>query len=161
MKSLVVAIGLTGLSVSTVMGAPSFILCHAPEKESIVLELDAHLFEDITLSCVAGGEFVYDMTPCAPDGGYGLSAPTGSAALVEVVYRWQDYGDHMGGVTAFSASPSAYRFEGGFMYDSYETAWTLEVSRLTGAATLSIVDEDGPFEPGEVGYSCSAVDRKF
>jgi hypothetical protein len=33
-----------------------------------------------SLNCISGS-FISDMTPCAPDGGFGLSYPTGDASL--------------------------------------------------------------------------------
>lgn len=163
---LVLSLLLACLMASTPVAAASFILCTAAEKEDIVLELDSMEFEGQTLSCISGGDFIYDMTPCAPDGGYGLSYPTGSAGLLAVVHRWQDYGDHSGGVVAFTSSASSYSFQGGFTYpgSGYTDAWSFDVSRLTGVAELSIVQEDE--EDGAVGrsselYSCEAVEQKF
>jgi hypothetical protein len=160
--ALFVALGLTGPAA-----AQSFILCTAPDKEDLVIELDSMIFEGETLSCLrGGGGVIYDMTPCAPDGGYGLSYPTGSAGLLKVVHRWQDYGDHMGGVASFTASETEFRFEGGFMFpdSGYSEAWSFTVSRLTGAGDLAVVQEVE--EGGEVGrshdqYNCAAVSRKF
>lgn len=146
--------------------AASFVLCQAPDKEDIVIEQDAEKFGEHSLTCISGGGFVVDMTPCAPDGGFGLSAPTGSASLVGVVTRWQDYGDHSGGVVAYSESASSLSFHAGFHYpgSGYQDAWSFEVSRLTGKGELAIVQEVE--EDGAVGwsydeYACKPASQKF
>lgn len=146
--------------------AASFVLCEAADKPNIVIEQDAETFGEYSLACLSGGNFIVDMTPCAPDGGFGLSAPTGSAALVDVVMRWQDYGDHSGGVVGYSASPSAYSFQGGFIYpgSGYHDAWRFEVSRLTGKGELSIVqevEEDGAVGWSYEEYDCKPATQKF
>jgi hypothetical protein len=145
--------------------ASSFILCKSSQLNDVVLELDATTFEGTSLSCLSG-DFVSDMTPCAPTDGFGLSAPTGGADLVKVVNDWRQYGTHVGGVVGFSASSSTYRFQGGFHYPSsgYQEAWTFEVGRLTGEGTLSIVQEVE--ENGSVGrsldsYRCEAASKRF
>jgi hypothetical protein len=147
--------------------AAQFVLCEAPDREDIIVELDSVAFEGRSLTCIKGGNGFYtDMTPCAPDGGYGLSAPSGSAALVRVVDRWQEYGDHLGGVVAFSSSPSSYWFQGGFMSPSsgFSDQWSFEVSRLTGKAILSVlqeVEEDGARGYSADEYNCVAASQQF
>lgn len=156
-----VAIALSAVVVMTGPSvAASFVLCQAPDKEDIVIEQDAETFGNHSLTCISGGGFVVDMTACAPDGGFGLSAPTGSANLVEVVMRWQDYGDHSGGVVAYSESASVMSFHAGFHYpgSGYQDAWRFEVSRLTGKGELAIVQEVE--ENGAVGWSYEEYDCK-
>lgn len=155
------AIALTALLATTEHSfAASFVLCQAPDKEDIVIEQDAEKFGEHSLTCISGGGFVVDMTPCAPDGGFGLSAPTGSASLVDVVMRWQDYGDHSGGVVGYSESSSSLSFHAGFHYpgSGYQDAWRFEVSRLTGKGELAIVQEIE--EDGAVGWSYDEYDCK-
>ncbi len=77
--------------------AKNLLLCKAPGQRDVTISLQDQQFRDRTLDCIPG-DFVSDLTPCAPPGGYGLLAPTGSAPLGQVVNRWQDYGDHSGGM---------------------------------------------------------------
>lgn len=154
-----------GATAQTSAGA-SFILCEAPDKADIIVELGARDFDGVELSCLSGGDFIVDMTPCAPEGGFGLSAPTGSASLIGIAHRWQDYTDHSGGVVGFYSTPSAYRFNGGFAFpgSGYTEAWSFEISRLTGVGDLSVVQDVE--EGGEVGrsqdrYTCAPAAVQF
>jgi hypothetical protein len=145
--------------------AEAFLLCSAQGKSDLVLEIDAVAFnEDVVLSCVSG-DFIADLTPCAPDGGFGLSAPTGSSALVGVVYRWQDYADHTGGVVFYQSSPSEYVFSGGFaFFGEYREEWTVSVSRLTGSALVSLSrgsSANGQVDVSREEFDCQAAMRKF
>src|ERR1700693_193284 len=74
------------------------ILCENAGKPNVVITLGAKRQFGRILNCISG-DFITDLTPCAPNQGFGLSAGTGSAALVAVVNRWQDYATHLGGVT--------------------------------------------------------------
>jgi cytochrome bd-type quinol oxidase subunit 1 len=83
------------------------------------------------------------MTPCAPEGAFGLSAATGSAALVAVADRWQDYMDHIGGVASHFVAADKMAFSGGFNGPSsgYVEIWSFTVSRITGKAELKVKDK--------------------
>jgi hypothetical protein len=69
------------------------ILCEIAGKPNVVITLGAKRQFGRILNCISG-DFIVDLTPCAPNQGFGLSAGTGSAALVAVVNRWQDYATH-------------------------------------------------------------------
>lgn len=115
-----------------------FIQCTQPNSEKIVnIEIAARLFQGSSLNCISG-DFVVDMSGCAPDGGYGLHISTGSAALERVVMRWQDYTDHFGGVVSNSVSPTQIRFTGGFHFpgSGYREKWSFSIDRLTGLGAL-------------------------
>lgn len=110
-----------------------------------------------TLSYITG-PMVADMTGCAPTGGYGLSAPTGSVPLIGVVDRWQDYGDAPGAIVGFNMSANALGFEAGHMSDGgYKSYWRFEVNRLTGMGTLK---EDDPEQP-PVAFTCVKMTPRF
>jgi len=109
-----------------------------------------------------------DMTPCAPDGAYGLSAPTGSAELVGVVDRWQDYTNHSGGVVSHFANSETIYFTGGF--NSPDTGltdkWSFTVNRLTGHAELKELPGHSPYSSEQlrelsqvkpVSYMCHEI----
>ncbi|UHC17840.1 hypothetical protein LRS73_08245 [Methylobacterium currus] len=112
------------------------------------------------LSCIKG-DFIADMTPCAPKGGYGLSYPTGSASLAQVVDRWQDYADHLGGIVGYAADASSLQFDGGFYSPNHKKRgawgdhWTFKVDRLTGKAMLT--QEGKP----DIGYVCAKAKPRF
>ena len=74
-----------------------------------------------------------------------------------VVDRWQDYGQHLGGITNNGVSDTEIYFSGGFNSPSsgYEKKWTFIVSRLTGNAQLNESGQD------ETSYQCSKVSKKF
>lgn len=97
------------------------------------------------------------MTPCAPDGGFGLSAPTGSASLVAVVNRWQDYADHSGGVVGHYVTTDKLSFSGGFngLSGGYKEEWTFVASRVTGSAELRQKDK------APVEFACNKAAQKF
>lgn len=134
------------------------ILCSSPGSHDVVISINSTQFSGVVLSCVHGN-FIFDMTPCAPVNGYGLSAPTGDARLVGVVRDWHDpaYTTHSGGVTRFAADNSRYQFVGGFMWPSkgLEEVWRFEVNRFSGSATLA--------QRGKASqiYSCKKAQPRF
>lgn len=145
---------LAGLSSGAL--AETIVRCTSPQADAITLDLGAREMLGRVVGCI-DGSFVADMTPCAPDGEYGLSAPTGAAGMVEIVQRWQDYGNHSGGVVTHFTTPTEIYFSGGFMYDSsgYTDHWSFQVDRLTGKGELRLEDGEG------ASYECAALDRKF
>ena len=87
---------IASLGIYTTADAKDAILCVSKNAPEVVITLNAERMLTRNVSCISG-EFVVDMTPCAPNGGYGLSYPTGEARLSRIVSRWQDYGNHHGG----------------------------------------------------------------
>lgn len=114
------------------------IVCKAADGQSATVSLSDRKMCGQSLSCVEG-TFATDMTACAPDGKYSLSAPTGSAPIVRIVDRWQDFADHTGGVLSFNKTRTAYIFLGGFMSPDRGLTheWTFNVQRLQGTAELT------------------------
>jgi hypothetical protein len=136
--------GLLVLSAAGPSATQQLILCQRAGAPDTVITLRASKQFDRTLDCIAG-DFVADMTPCAPNGGYGLSAPTGGAELVGVVNRWQDYADHMGGVVSHFANASTIYFGGGFNWPDaggLSDKWSFTVNRATGKAELKEFPEE-------------------
>jgi hypothetical protein len=143
------------MSIGASASAKTIILCKGQSHSDVVITLDDHRAFNHTLDCISG-DFIADMTPCAPAGGFGLSAPTGSAALVGVVMRWQDYGDHSGAVTSHTVSADRIYFDGGVMgTGGMKMDWSFWVSRLTGEGTLH--HEGKP----NVAYTCGPAKQKF
>jgi len=141
----------------------SFIRCKNKTGEEVTITLNAMRKFSAILNCIKA-DLISDMTPCAPNGGFGLSAPTGDASLTGIVRRWQDYGDHMGGVAGNRIDSSTIWFEGGYMSpgDQFHLGWTFTVDRLSGTAVLKTFDDDiMGTKAGSVTYTCSPVDRKF
>ncbi|MCF4130271.1 hypothetical protein [Methylobacterium sp. SyP6R] len=140
--------------------AKDVIRCQAKGQPDVIMTLDGERKFGRVLSCIKG-DFVADMTPCAPNGGYGLSYPTGSASLAKVVDRWQDYADHLGGITGYAADVSSLRFDGGFYSPNqrkrgaWGSHWAFKVDRLTGKATL--MQEGKP----DIGYACAKARPRF
>jgi hypothetical protein len=158
------------------------ILCSRQRSPDVVITLNARQQFGRMLSCISG-RFVSDMTPCAPEGAFSLSTPTGAAALVGVVDRWQEYLNHDGGVVSYDRSPEQIAFSGGFNWppsnatvnqnrasvglppipggdkipegQGYQELWKFTVSRLTGRAELI-----QPKKPTLV-YACRRTTQRF
>jgi|SRR5882724_2229385 len=162
------------LALSTAMPASAkvLVLCQRPGSPDTVITLEASTQFNRTLDCIAGN-FVADMTPCAPNGGYGLSAPTGSANLVGVVDRWQDYSDHSGGVVSHFASADTIYFSGGINRPDnggLTDKWSFRVNRLTGHAELKLFSGHSPYTNEQlrelsqvkpISYRCHKVKSRF
>ena len=118
------------------------------------------------MSCLYG-PFIIDMSACAPaKGGYGFSAPTGYAPLVDIGSRWQDVAGHSGGVFGFEISPTAIDMTGGFAGTEYRRYWSFHVERLTGSAELTTTKEwaatlKKPETQETTTYTCQKAPRKF
>jgi hypothetical protein len=119
--------------------AAETIRCTSAGQPDVVLSLDAKRMLGRTVSCIAG-DFITDMTPCAPRGAVGLSAPTGMVPLIKIVTPAKGYADHAGGVTGYFVDGSSIRFTGGFHWwddkDALEGAWQFTLDRSTGKAVL-------------------------
>lgn len=151
-----VALTFSSLCMSSVSFAQEFLLCRARNAPTeVTITLSAFRKFGHAFNCV-NGAFVVDLSGCAPNGAYGLHLPTGSAALVSVVTRWQDYYDHRGGITGNFVSSTEIYFSGGFNSpeSGYEEEWSFTISRLTGAARLK--QKDSILE-----YDCEKRVRKF
>jgi hypothetical protein len=138
------------------------IRCVTTGQEDVVISINAKKAFNQKLNCISG-PFVYDMTPCAPSGGYGLSAPTGSAPLVDIVYRWQDYHDHSGAIVGHFIKAEEIVFSGHFKSgeDGIKDLWTFIANRFTGEAKLMILDSDIKDFAKSAKYKCSKSSTRF
>jgi hypothetical protein len=164
--------GLLLLTAATSAPVQEQTLCQHPGSPDVVITFGASRQFDRTLDCIAG-DFISDMTPCAPNGGYGLSAPTGSADLIGVVDRWQDYADHSGGVVSHFANAETIYFAGGFNWPDnggLTDKWSFTVHRLTGKAELKEFSGKSPYTEQQlselshvkpVSYMCHQVKSRF
>ena len=82
-----------------------------------------------------------------------MSAPTGPAAIVGVVNRWQDYAKHDGGVVGYFKSHTTIAFTGGFNAPGggYKDDWSFTIDRQTRVGTLN--RKDG----SKVAFSCTGA----
>lgn len=160
---------LVALAAATLLPANALagqiIRCEAKGAERVEITLGGGAYEGTTLNCI-DADFVSDMSGCAPDEGWSLSRPTGNAGIVGLVYRWQDYIDHVGGVVGFRLSDSAYYFDGGYKSSEFQKwfgQWLFVIDRVTGVGKLSEQPEGAPSGTLKLTrtYSCSAVSRKF
>ncbi|MGE3245254.1 MAG: hypothetical protein AB7F96_18885 [Beijerinckiaceae bacterium] len=131
--------------------AQTVIQCTARTHKPVVIVLEARVFNGVKLHFLQGS-FVFDMTPCAPTDGYGLSAPTGTVGIVAITRRWQEVSDHIGGVTMNWTSPTRILFGGTF---SKTAEWRFEVNRLTGTGNLTLRGKK------PVSYKCALAKPKF
>ena len=167
-----VLVALFLLSTATPASGKQLILCQRPGSPDAVITLGASTQFNRTLDCIVGN-FVADMTACAPNGAYGLSAPTGSGQLVGVVDRWQDYVDHSGGVVCHFANADKIYFAGGFNWPDKRgltDKWSFTVNRLTGQAELKKFPGHSPYTTEElrklsdvkpVSYLCHQAKPQF
>ena len=125
------------------------IRCTAPGESPVSISLKSQRYAGRDLSCISGS-FVAGLTPCAPTKAFSLSAPTGPAAIVGVVDRWQDYARHDGGVVGYFKSHTTVAFTGGFNTPGggYKDDWSFTVDRQTKVGALNRKDRP------KVAFSC-------
>jgi hypothetical protein len=139
----VVVLSLCASASAQQSGPKEQILCNPLDGgHDVVIALADRREFGRMLNCISG-YFIADLTPCAPAGAFGLSAPTGRGALLSVVDRWQDYARHFGGVTHSIVNARLIYFSGGFTRPEmgYKEIWSFSVDRLTANAELKISSE--------------------
>ncbi len=117
-------------------GTEGVILCQGKEDSRLIVELWKPSTFGEPVHCIRA-DFIDDMTPCAPNGGWGLSEDTPSAELVAITSDWRTAHKHTAGKVTAIAGPRGIRFnaqrgEGVGNNLSYE--WKFSLQRLTGAA---------------------------
>lgn len=142
-------------STHNVAPAPKLIKCTAEGHEPIWIDLWTPS-EFGPLHCVRG-DFATDLTPCAPNGGWGLSAGTGRAKLVDVTQNWETAHNHWAGKMAAHLSPTHFSASAKFGEGLTDTdpEWGIKVSRKDGQGLL--------FFPQNItlNMSCTEVMRKW
>lgn len=110
--------------------ANDIIRCVAGEKK-IDIAFESYDFNGEKLNCLFGS-FLSDMTPCAPNGGFAVSAPTGTAPIVYTTSRWQDVRDEIGGVTQHWINSTQIYFR----FDIGQKKWEFIVDKIDGTGAL-------------------------
>ena len=103
----------------------------------MAISLKSQRYAGRDLSCISG-DFVIGLTLCARSNGFSLSAPNGSAPIVGIVDRRQDYARHEGGVVGYSKSHTTVALTGGFNSPGSDLKddWSFTIDRQTGKGTL-------------------------
>jgi hypothetical protein len=136
------------------------IRCVRPGSGDIYISVNSRSAFGRQLSCIHG-DFVSDMTPCAPANGLSLSAPTGDGRIVQVFDKWPEVAHQLGGVTQFEATGDSYTFTGyqpvptKLSIVSRRMVWAFHVSRLSGHGMLML------YGTPEVAYECALVSPRF
>ena len=146
------ALAAIALTAAAVPARAEQIRCTAQGQSPVSISLKSQRYAGRDLSCISGS-FVAGLTPCAPAKAFSLSAPTGPAAIVGVVDRWQDYAHHDGGVVGYFKSHTTVAFTGGFNTPGagYRDDWSFTVDRHTRVGTL--IRKGGP----TTAFSCTGA----
>lgn len=141
------------------LSAPVLLECQSAKGESFSIEL----FSETRwgpMHCVEGLG-IMDMTACAPDGGWGLSLPTGQVPIADVTSSWAVATQHMGG--KFYARLGPDRFEA---TATFSESLEADLSAGSGDYVINLNRSDGQgfYATGggeKVGIECQVTERKF
>lgn len=138
---------------------PMLLTCQSEDDENFTIELFSRTSFG-PMHCIKG-LLIVDMTPCAPDGGWGLSYPTGRANISETTQLWAIAARHFGGKFTATLGPEEFSatavwgngLEPNLENGSYDM--TLKLNRINGL---------GEYISGELGtkrFACEEAKRKF
>jgi hypothetical protein len=116
------------------------LMCRSEGQDRFWIETKFDQKFNQTLYCISGGDFVVDLTACAPTGGWGLSQGTGAAKLVyvtkdKVIADEHFYGRVRADVDAVRMEFSAY-FGRDIPSGSADLIWRVRIDRKTGHAQV-------------------------
>jgi hypothetical protein len=146
-------------AVNSAFGSDA-IKCVRPGSGDIYISVNSRSAFGRQLSCIHG-EFVSDLTPCAPANGFSLSAPTGTGRIVQVFDKWPELANQLGGVTQFESTNDSYTFTGHqpvptkLSIVSRRMVWAFHVSRLSGHGMLLL------YGAPELAYECALASPRF
>lgn len=141
--------------------ASSIIQCDGAAGSPVRVILNATSRFGTAVNCIEG-DFPTEGEACAPDGGFGLAAPTGSGSLVRIAQRWQDYIGHIGPIYGVNISDTLIAFTGGYQgVSKWSDQWLFNVDRTTGAGAFSIIDPHTQRYKLRARFTCRAVTQKF
>lgn len=156
----IAAIGVgSTVAAQEVIPKPVLLACKSAKGEDFTIEL----FRETAygpMHCIKG-LMIVDMTPCAPDGGWGLSYPTGTARIAEVTSMCAIAYRHFGGKFTATLGPEEFTAAASFGVglepdlSKGSTDMTVKLDRSTG---------DGTYVSGSLGtvkFHCEVKARKF
>ena len=151
---------------STVVLAENIIECKPIKQgESIFIIINSKKFQSTFLTCVESKKYLGEGEICAPENGWGLQYPTGNAQIRKVVYRWQEYMDHMGPINGNKVTRTEIRITNGRNESEekgYVQNWALIMDRVSGSAALITGDIDLNSKNNLTEhYKCSSINAKF
>ncbi|HEX5037383.1 MAG TPA: hypothetical protein VFX30_09525 [bacterium] len=150
MKKTLSYLGLLILSLPALLHAESDLTCKAPNVKDVAIKFVKFQKFGESFDCLEA-DFVVDISGCAPNGAFALHAPTGDAAIVGVVHRWQDYMKHSGGIMSHFVTKDKIYFAAGRVDNAgYHDDWTFDVDRTTGKAQAVIGKK-------ETSYDCKSA----
>lgn len=108
------------------------------EGPVVTIALDDRTAFEKSLSCIQA-DFLSGMTPCAPNGGFGLSGAAGKVDLSAITDTADGYVSHEGSVTSYSITAEEIQFSGGknSAGAGYKEDWKFLANRNSGAAVLT------------------------
>jgi hypothetical protein len=142
-------------TVSDIVTSQGTVLCEDLIGQSFTVNFSEFQRFSHSFNCISG-DFVVDISGCAPDGAFSLHRPTGSAEIVGVVDRWQDYAQHFGPIMSHYNTKNEIYFAGGFngSGEGYKQNWNVEINRLSGVAVLD-------WHNVRASYICRVIEKKF
>jgi hypothetical protein len=133
--------------------------------ESILITLGAKKFKLSSLNCIETKKDLGEGEICAPENGWGLQYPTGTAKISQIVFRWQEYMDHHGSIIGNKTTKTEMKFTSGRNESpekGYVQDWSLSLNRISGSAKLIIGDVGENFKNNKSEeFTCGKVSAKF
>lgn len=130
------------------------VLCSSDYGTDIKVNFSEFKAGDELVNCIRGDYFP-DITPCAPENGYGLSPPTGGHQMIRAERNKAEADLHHGPVVHHTVSNQEINFVGGFNdFDGkLSKSWDFTIDRGGGTAKLNLVDDP---RGREFFYNCRA-----
>jgi hypothetical protein len=152
--------------ISKLAHSETTIECKSIKKgENILITLDAKKFQSTSLNCIETKKDLGEGEICAPENGWGLQYPTGTAKISQIVFRWQEYMDHHGSIIGNKTTKTEMKFTSGRNESpekGYVQDWSLSLNRISGLAKLVIGDIDINSKNNKIEeFKCGKVSAKF
>ena len=130
-----------GVSAGSAVNEESF-RCDSEDGSAVVVRLWKPSGFNEPLHCLQA-DFIVGMTPCAPNGGWGLSSDTTGAELTEITSDWKTAHEHQAGKVTAISGPRAVMFNaqrGKGIGNNLSYEWKFSVQRRTGEAVWASRD---------------------
>ena len=130
------------------------VLCSSDYGTDIKVNFSEFTAGDELVNCIRGDYFP-DITPCAPENGYGLSPPTGGHQMIRAERNKAEADLHHGPIVHHTVSDQEINFVGGFndFGGKLSKSWDFTIDREGGTAKLNLVDDP---RGREFFYNCRA-----